>query len=231
MSWLRSAVYKAVEVGGNNNLSRAVRSYADTVVNQAGQAVVGGARLFQDRVGARNFQSYRLAVKRLEEVSVSCRGIERVQLLRRWLVALKEIDRLNEAVNSEHLDKFSEMEDAPSRPTVVMYYDPDLGGEPMNFRDVFLHSQALEGITLSLILEEPNQEELSLLLEIFRLCLMGGKEAHDVAVSSVQELAKAFSTYSEEVLAKREELLQYAQDAIAGLKVNAEIVRWLRVYQ
>ncbi|KAL0347257.1 UNVERIFIED_CONTAM: hypothetical protein Scaly_1741700 [Sesamum calycinum] len=222
MSWLRSAVYKAVEVGGNNNLSRAVRSYADTVVNQAGQAVVGGARLFQDR-GARNFQSYRLAVKRLEEVSVSCRGIERVQLLRRWLVALKEIDRLNEAVNSEHLDKFSEMEDAPSRPTVVMYYDPDLGGEPMNFRDVFLHSQALEGITLSLILEEPNQEELSLLLEIFRLCLMGGKEAHDVAVSSVQELAKAFSTYSEEVLAKREELLQYAQDAIAGLKVNAEI--------
>ncbi|XP_011094788.1 uncharacterized protein LOC105174392 [Sesamum indicum] len=225
MSWLRSAVYKAVEVGGNNHLSRAVRSYADTVVNQAGQAVVGGARLFQDRIGARNFQSYRLAVKRLEEVSVSCRGTERVQLLRRWLVALKEIDRLNEAVNSEHLDKFSEMEDSPSRPTVVMYYDPDLGGEPMNFRDVFLHSQALEGITLSLILEEPNQEELSLLLEIFRLCLMGGKEAHDVAVSSVQELAKAFSTYNEEVLAKREELLQYAQDAIAGLKVNAEIVR------
>ncbi|KAL0375159.1 UNVERIFIED_CONTAM: hypothetical protein Sradi_3431600 [Sesamum radiatum] len=157
MSWLRSAVYKAVEVGGNNHLSRAVRSAADTVVNQAGQAVVGGARLFQDRIGARNFQSYRLAVKRLEEVSVSCRGIERVQLLRRWLVALKEIDRLTEAVNSEHLDKFSEMEDSPSRPTVVMYYDPDLGGEPMNFRDVFLHSQALEGITLSLL--EANQTE------------------------------------------------------------------------
>ncbi|KAK6146957.1 hypothetical protein DH2020_017869 [Rehmannia glutinosa] len=225
MSWLRSAVNKAVEVGGNGNITRVVRSYADTVVNQAGQAVVGGAKLFQDRIGARNFQNYKLAVKRLEEVSVSCRGIERVQLLRRWLVALKEIERLNEAANSEHLDKSSELSDPPAKPNVVMYYDPDLGGEPMNFRDIFLRSQALEGITLSLILEEPSEEELSLLLEIFRLCLMGEKEVHDVTMSSVRDLAKAFTTYNEEVLAKREELLQYAQDAIAGLKVNAEIVR------
>ncbi|KAL6574781.1 hypothetical protein OROMI_012066 [Orobanche minor] len=225
MSWIRSAVNRAVEVGGNGNLSRVVRTYADTVVNQAGQAVVGGAKLFQDRIGARNLQNYKLAVKRLEEVSVSCRGIERVQLLRRWLVALKEIERLNEAVNSERLDNSRELNDPPPKANVIMYYDPDFGGEPMSFRDMFLRSQALEGITLSLILEEPSEEELALLLEIFRLCLMCEKEAQDVTVSYVRELAKAFSTYNEEVLAKREELLQYAQDAIAGLKVNAEIVR------
>lgn len=50
MSWLRSAVNRAVEAGGSNNLTRTVRSYADSVVFQAGQAVVGGAKLLQDRI-------------------------------------------------------------------------------------------------------------------------------------------------------------------------------------
>lgn len=50
MSWLKSAVSKAVEVGNRNNLSRAVKNYADSVVHHAGQAVAGGAKLFQDRI-------------------------------------------------------------------------------------------------------------------------------------------------------------------------------------
>ena len=32
-----------------------------------------------------------------------------------------------------------------------MYYDPSLGDEPVNFRDVFLHSRALEGISLATV--------------------------------------------------------------------------------
>lgn len=49
MSWLRSAMSKAVEVGNKNNLTR-FKTYADTVVQQAGQAVAEGAKIFQDRI-------------------------------------------------------------------------------------------------------------------------------------------------------------------------------------
>lgn len=70
---------------------------------------------------ARNMRSFRNTVKGLEEVSVSCRGIERVQLLRRWLVALKEIERLAAAfagTNSKDLLP-DEFKDLPIRPTLV----------------------------------------------------------------------------------------------------------------
>lgn len=33
----------------------------------------------------------------------------------------------------------------------VLYYDNDLSTEPMTFRDVFLRSQAIEGVTLSMV--------------------------------------------------------------------------------
>ncbi|CAN4116877.1 unnamed protein product [Withania somnifera] len=237
MSWLRSAVNKAVEVGGagNRNLSRNLRYYADSVVQQASNAVSGGAKLLLDRAGSRSFQNFKQAVKTLEELSVSCRGMERVQLLRRWLVALKEIERLSlplpvsELVASpKSIDSIYTTNDgknSPREPTLVLYYDPDLGGEPLNFRDVFLSSQALEGMILSMILEAPDTEEVSLLMEIFGLCLGGGKEVREATMSSIKVLAKSFSSYKEEVLAKKEELLVHAQGAIAGLKINADIVR------
>ncbi|KAK7279421.1 hypothetical protein RJT34_24473 [Clitoria ternatea] len=230
MSWVRSAV-NAVE-GGQTNLRRAVRNYADTVVHHASNAVAGGAKIIQDRIVARNMQSFRHTVKRLEELSVSCRGIERVQLLRRWLVALKEVERLTatatdtNANDSDNHFLYDEYKDSPTQqPTLICYVDPGMVGEPRNFRDVFLSSQALEGITLSMILDAPNEEEVSLLSEIYGLCIKGGKEEHAALLSSVQGLVKAFSTYEDEVLAKREELLQFIPSAISGMKINADLMR------
>ncbi|EYU19906.1 hypothetical protein ABFS82_06G076700 [Erythranthe guttata] len=230
MSWLRSAVNKAVEVGNKNNITRTVKNFSDTVVQHAGQAVAEGAKLFQDRIGSRSFKSFKQTVKRLEEASVSCRGRERAELIRRWLAVLKEIEKSSgvtfedRGTNNEKHQLLDEPK-SPRRQSMVLYYDSDMGGEPLTFRDVFLYSQALEGISICMILEAPNEDEVSLLLELFGVCLMGGKAVHNAIVSSIQDLAKAFSSYQEEVLVKREELLQFAEGAITGLKVNAEIQR------
>ncbi|CAN6992615.1 unnamed protein product [Brassica oleracea var. botrytis] len=211
MSWLRTAVSKAVEV----------KNYADSVVQQAGQAVAEGAKLFQDRIGAGAYKSVNQTIQRLEEAAVSCRGHERALLITRWLTVLKEIDRASEGSAKDK----DIAPDESKRREWVLYYDPDIGGEPLNFRDVFLQSQALEGIVLSMIIEPPHDEEVSLLLEMFGICLNGGKEVHDAIVSSMQDLATVFSSYKDEVLVKQDELLQFAQNAITGLKINAEILR------
>ncbi|KAL3838108.1 hypothetical protein ACJIZ3_022699 [Penstemon smallii] len=229
MSWLRSAVNKAVEVGNKNNLTRTVKNFSDSVVHHAGQAVAEGAKLLQDRISGGNVRSFKQTVKRLEEASVSCRGPERVELMRRWLAVLKEIEKTS-GISFEDKDKSDDQhqlseEPSPRRQSMVVYYDSDVGGEPMTFRDVFLYSQALEGISICMILEAPNEDEVTLLLELFGLCLTGGKEVHNAIVSSIQDLAKAFSSYQDEVLVKREELLQFAEGAITGLKVNADMQR------
>ncbi|KAL8241502.1 hypothetical protein R6Q59_014856 [Mikania micrantha] len=219
MAWLRSAMQKAAEVGGRSSLGDAVRSHTGYSAIRSANAFSRGAKMLHDRFSALNIKSYKEAVRRLEEISVSSRGEERVQLLRRWLVSLREIESLmaglaendGKILNETYIS--IDKNDSPGKSDVVLYYDQDLGVSPVNFRDVFLHSQALEGITVSTILEAPNEEEILLLHELFGLCLTGGEEVHDVIVNSILNLSKAFTVYDDEVLAKRKELLQLAQDS------------------
>ncbi|XP_021307585.1 uncharacterized protein LOC8081462 isoform X2 [Sorghum bicolor] len=223
MSWLRSAVHRAVEASGGRSslLTRTVRTSLDTVVSgvhHAGQAVAGGARLI---TGNRNYKSVKVAAKRLEDAALSYKGDERVQLLRRWLVALKETQRATTAVREPQLG------DNPDQtvPLLDLYIDYESSAEPMNFFHVFLYSQAIECVVLSLITEAPTEEEVSLISEVFGMCLSGGKDVHNALLSSLKDLARLFSSYSDEVLAKRDELLEFAQGAVSGLKINADIAR------
>ncbi|CAM6102324.1 unnamed protein product [Calypogeia fissa] len=239
MSWFKSALTKAAEAGGKNlapTLTKTVKTYAGSMYLQAGQAVAGGAKIVQDRLSGRNLNNFKHAVRRLDEVALHARGEERKQALARWLGALKDIDKEGnqplkraDSVQSDGLasPRSSEEEpgSSPRRASMVLFFDSDTGGEPLNFRDVFLRSHAVENIVTSLILEAPTEEEVSMLLEIFGLGLTGGQELHHAIVSSIQDLSKAASSYGTEVLISKEELLQMARDAISGLKLNPEVER------
>ncbi|KAL4576533.1 hypothetical protein LXL04_012628 [Taraxacum kok-saghyz] len=233
MAWLKSAMNKAAEASGRSSFGDVVRSHTG-YISLPGNDIFKDALMLRDRVlqKSRNMNSYKEAIRMLEEVSVSSKGEDRVQLIRSWLVSLQEIERQNAASAQNNNEQHSkephtpiDKNQTPENPDVVLYYDPDLGVSPLNFRDVLLQSQALEGITMSMIVGAPNEEEILLLHDLYRMCLTGGEEVHDVLVKRILDLSKAFSVYNEEVLANKKELLHFAQDAIAGLKINVEILR------
>jgi hypothetical protein len=164
----------------------------------------------------------KLTANRLEDAALSYRGEERVQLLHRWLVAFKETQRAgagvqdpqagddpNQAaallvnisacwlVSRAFLNCIAGSCGADACVLQDLYVDYESESEPMNFFHVFLYSQALECVVLSVviwffkcvdddiyryyhlisqicdspsvnqILEAPTEEEVSLLSEIF----------------------------------------------------------------
>jgi hypothetical protein len=121
----------------------------------------------------RNLNSFKNAVRRLDEVALNAQKLERVQALACWLATLQDIQHnLNgeRSTGGTESPRSSHDEDSASsrRASSVYFLDPDVGsGELLNFRDAFLHSQALENIVTSMILEAPVEEEVSMLLDIF----------------------------------------------------------------
>ncbi|CAI5508934.1 unnamed protein product [Closterium sp. Naga37s-1] len=91
MSWIRS------------NLAK-VGTFAGSVVQKAGDAVERGAKMVYEQaesaVVGRPHNSFRHAVRRIEEVASLARGSERKEALARWLAALSDIQQENDRLQA-----------------------------------------------------------------------------------------------------------------------------------
>ncbi|GBG68487.1 hypothetical protein CBR_g3031 [Chara braunii] len=170
----------------------------------------------------KQYNNFKNAIKRLEEVAISAHGEERIKALRGWLTALKDIQNActvekekekekekghEKKGKEEHVDesgatiddggaasRSAEGDDNPNissmKAQTALFYDADVGNEPLNFRDVFLRSRALENLMVSFILVPP------------RLLSSSGKQARGVeetsTLSTTREAEQSAAGPSEE---------------------------------
>ncbi|XP_074305669.1 uncharacterized protein LOC141640890 [Silene latifolia] len=232
MPWLKLAVNKVIEEENKKkaNFSR-IRNVVDNVVFHAGHVVSTGVNLFQDRIVSQSRQSFKQEMKRLEEDFTSSRGKERVLLLQKLLGLLVQIEKMNQNFSDDDKRQIFQQDknvETDKELTEVSHNDlkhANYANEELSLYEVFFQSQVIERILLSMILEAPNDEEINHLLEIFRVTLIPEKDLHISVIHWIKDLAEVFSTYHEEILMKREELLQFAQVAMSGLKKNVDITR------
>ena len=74
MSWLRSAVHRAVEASGGRSslLTRTVRTSLGTVVHHAGQAVAEGAKIINERMVSGSLPVPRPFIRNLSNWPETC---------------------------------------------------------------------------------------------------------------------------------------------------------------
>ncbi|CAI5493344.1 unnamed protein product [Closterium sp. Naga37s-1] len=107
MSWIRS------------NLAK-VGTFAGSVVQKAGDAVERGAKMVYEQaesaVVGRPHNSFRHAVRRIEEVATFARGSERKEALARWLAALSDIQQENDRLQA-HFQRRKKRQEKGERKT------------------------------------------------------------------------------------------------------------------
>lgn len=71
--------------------------------------------------GLRNYKNFKQTVKMLEDMAVTCRGEGRVQLLRRWLVALKELE--TSSGDEKNPESSDENDTSPKNASTVRHFN------------------------------------------------------------------------------------------------------------
>ncbi|CAI5964376.1 unnamed protein product [Closterium sp. NIES-65] len=111
-----------------------------------------------------------------------------------------------------------------SKVSRVLFHDPNAPHQPLTFRDVFLHSQALENMVASLVMDPGDDDEFWLLRNLFRLCVQLGHEDQDALLATLHSLANSAESYAE-VKLSGDELERFVAEAMTGLKVSPEAER------